>query len=197
MCGFDAVGISFVGPYNGGDIDFSTPDAAIALVAKHNARAVIHLAPRFSERDRIADTLHDGTILPHIWNRSPNYSVADIFEPRQTRLFYDYLRRVAQRYGRDGRVAGFALGWGYMGETGFFIGDFLADYSLIGATSAGYSEQARREFNRWRAKHGLAPLDRLPLPSPERQSDDYIACGGQGANRLSRRHLRLHRGQPE
>jgi hypothetical protein len=173
--GFDVVGVSFVGPYNGGNIDFTALDAAIALAAKHDARTLIHLAPRFSEQDQMSDTLHDGTLLPHIWNRSPNYSVADIFDSRQTRLFTDYLSRVAQRYSRDSRVAGFALGWGYMGETGFFIGDFLADYSRIGATSAGYSEAARREFNRSRVGNGLNPLEKLPLPSVERQSDDYIA----------------------
>src|SRR5437764_2391420 len=55
--GFDAVGVSFVGPYNGGKIDFSTLDAAIGVVAKHHARLVIHLAPRFSEQDSAGDTL--------------------------------------------------------------------------------------------------------------------------------------------
>lgn len=172
--GFDAVGISFVGPYNGGQIDFSTLDAAIALVAKHKARAVLHLAPRFSEGDKMGDTLHDGTFLPHIANRSPNYSVVDIFEPRQQLLFFDYLERVGQRYGRDRRVAGFALGWGYMGETGFYFGDFLSDFSQIGATCAGYSAHALREFNLWRAPHGFPPLEKLPLPSPTEQSPDYI-----------------------
>lgn len=173
--GFDAVGISFVGPYNGGQIDFSTLDAAVALVAKYKARAVLHLAPRFSEGDKMGDTLHDGTVLPHIWNRSPNYSVLDIFDPRQIGLFNDYLARVAQEYGKDKRVAGFALGWGYMGETGFFFGDFLSDFSKIGATCAGYSEHALREFNLWRSPHGLKALAKLPTPSPERQSADYIA----------------------
>jgi len=171
--GFDAVGISFVGPYNGGGIDFSTLDAAVALVAKHGARAVLHLAPRFSEADRAGDVLNDGTVLAHVWNRSPNYSVADIFDPRQRGLFHDYLRIVAKRYGKDPRVAGFALGWGYMGETGFFFGDFLANFSLLGAVCAGYSDHALREFNAWRSRHGMTAVDRLPVPSPLRQSDDY------------------------
>ena len=173
--GFDAVGVSFVGPYHGGQIDFSTLDAAVELVAKYGARTVLHLAPRFSEGDRMGDTLHDGTFLPHVWNRSPNYSVVDLFDLRQRALFFDYLARVAQRYGSDKRIAGFALGWGYMGETGFFFGDFLSDFSQIGATCAGYSEHALREFSRWRTARKLPPLERLPMPSPERQSADYIA----------------------
>ena len=173
--GFDAVGVSFVGPYNGGQIDFSTLDAAVALVTKYGARTVLHLAPRFSAGDRMGDTLHDGTFLPHVWNRSPNYSVVDIFDPRQQGLFFDYLARVAQRYGHDKRVAGFALGWGYMGETGFFFGDFLSDFTKIGATCAGYSEHALREFNRWQTQHGSTPVTTLPIPSAERQSADYIA----------------------
>ncbi len=173
--GFEAVGVSFVGPYNGGQIDFSTLDAAVELVAKYRARTVLHLAPRFSEGDRMGDTLHDGTFLPHVWNRSPNYSVTDIFDPRQQRLFFDYLARVAQRYGHDKRVAGFALGWGYMGETGFFFGDFLSDFSQIGATCAGYSEHALREFNRRRTALGQRPLETLPPPSTERPSADYVA----------------------
>ncbi|MCW3098035.1 MAG: hypothetical protein JWL77_3653 [Chthonomonadaceae bacterium] len=173
--GFDAVGVSFVGPYNGGHIDFTTLDAAVALVAKYGARTVLHLAPRFSEGDRMGDTLHDGTFLPHVWNRSPNYSVVDIFDPRQQALFFDYLSRVAQRYGGDKRIAGFALGWGYMGETGFFFGDFLSDFTKIGATCAGYSEHALRAFNRRRAAQKRPPIATLPLPSPTHQSADYIA----------------------
>ena len=173
--GFDAVGVSFVGPYNGGQIDFSTLDAAVELVAKYKARTVLHLAPRFSEGDRMGDTLHNGTFLPHVWNRSPHYSVVDIFDPRQQTLFFDYLARVAQRYGHDKRIAGFALGWGYMGETGFFFGDFLSDFTQIGATCAGYSEHALRAFNRWRTSQRLTPLETLPLPTVEHQSADYIA----------------------
>ncbi len=172
--GFDAVGISFVGPYNGGNIDFSTLDAAVELVAGHKARAVLHIAPRFSESDAVSDTLHDGVVLTHAWNRSPNYSVADIFDPRQQALFFDYLKRVSQRYGRDPRVAGFALGWGYMGETGFFFGDFLADFNLLGATCAGYSAHALREFSRWRTQSRLPLVGALPAPSVSRQSDEYI-----------------------
>lgn len=172
--GFDAVGVSFVGPYNGGNIDFSTLDAAVELIASRKARAVLHLAPRFSAADQVEDTLHDGTTLSHVWNRSPNYSVADIFDPRHQALFFDYLKRVALRYGTDPRVAGFALGWGYMGETGFFFGDFLSNFNLLGATCAGYSNFALREFNRWRSSRKLPPLARLPAPSVDRQTDEYI-----------------------
>ncbi len=172
--GFDAVGVSFVGPYNGGSIDFSTLDAAVDLVGRRSARAVLHIAPRFSESDSVEDTLHDGSVLAHAWNRSPNYSVCDIFDSRHRALFNDYLRRVTKRYGHDKRVAGFALGWGYMGETGFFVGDFLADFHLLGATSAGYSAHALREFNDWRSRRGLSRIDRLPVPSTERQSGPYI-----------------------
>jgi hypothetical protein len=123
----------------------------------------------------MGDTLHDGTFLPHVWNRSPNYSVVDLFDPRQQTLFFDYLSRVAQRYGNDKRIAGFALGWGYMGETGFYFGDFLSDYNQIGATCAGYSEHALRAFNRRRTARKLPPFSTLPLPSPTHQTADYIA----------------------
>ncbi len=174
--GFDAVGVSFVGPYNGGKIDFSTLDAAITLVAKYRARAVLHIAPRFSEADQVGDTLHDGTVLPHVWNKSPNYSIADIFASRQQALFTDYLRQVGERYGRDSRVAGYALGWGYMGETGFFIGDFLSDFKLIGATSAGYSGGCLEEFNTWRTRRTLPKISKLPVPIPTapHQSEEYL-----------------------
>ncbi|HLK57837.1 MAG TPA: hypothetical protein VKU00_14820 [Chthonomonadaceae bacterium] len=72
--------------------------AAVNRDLKYKARAVLHLAPRFSEGDRMGDTLHDGTALPHVWNRSPNYSVTDIFDPRQQALFFDYLKKGASNH---------------------------------------------------------------------------------------------------
>ena len=172
--GFDTVGVSFVGPYDGGAIDFSTLDEAIDAIGKRGQKVVIHIAPRFSEKDDVHDRLSNGKDAPHISNRSPNYCFLDIFDPRQRRLFCDYVRRCAERYGRDERVAAFVIGWGYMGETGFYNGDFLADFAKQGSECAGYSSYALAEFNRWRKSHGLPPVSKPPLPSTSKQSGDYI-----------------------
>jgi len=172
--GFDTVGVSFVGRYNGGNIDFSKLDEAVDAVGKRGQKVVIHVAPRFSDGDGISDRLDNGTVIRHAWNRSPNYAILDIFDPRQRRKFCDWVRICAKRYGRDERVAAFVIGWGYMGETGFYNGDFLADFSRQGSECGGCSPYALAEFNRWRREMNLPPVAELPLPSTSGQSDDYI-----------------------
>ncbi|MCX6374445.1 MAG: hypothetical protein NTU88_00140, partial [Armatimonadetes bacterium] len=110
----------------------------------------------------------------HIWDRSPNYCFLDMFDPRQRRMFCDYVSRCAERYGRNEHAAAFVIGWGYMGETGFYNGDFLADFPKQGSETAGYSPYSLAEFNRWRADRGLLRVKELPPPSTIEQSDDYI-----------------------
>lgn len=172
--GFDTVGISFVGPYCGGHIRFSTLDQAIALVKKRGARVVLHLSPRFLETEGISDRLDNGRVIPNVWNRSPNYAMLDIFDPAQRAKCCDWFRICAKRYGKDRRVAAFLLAWGYQSETGFYHGDFTTSAANLGSECAGYSNHALAAFNRWRAGQRLLPLAALPRPSLERQSDDYI-----------------------
>ncbi|MGC8668476.1 MAG: hypothetical protein ACP5VE_10220 [Chthonomonadales bacterium] len=171
---FDTVGISFVGPYNGGHMDFASLDQAIDAVSRRGQRVVLHLSPRFLEDEGVSDRLSDGTTLPNIWNRNPNYALADIFDPGQRRKICDWFRCVARRYGKDPRVAAFVLGWGNLGETGFFHGDFITNPASLGSVCAGYSTWALKAFNSWRRKHHLEPVTRLPLPSPIHQTQDYI-----------------------
>ncbi|MCX6375584.1 MAG: hypothetical protein NTU88_06050, partial [Armatimonadetes bacterium] len=109
--GFDTVGVSFVGPYNGGEIDFSLLDKAVEAVGKRGQKVIIHIAPRFSESDRIFDRLSNGNTISHIWDRSPNYCFLDMFDPRQRRMFCDYVSRCAERYGRNEHAAAFVIGW--------------------------------------------------------------------------------------
>lgn len=172
--GFDTVGISFVGPYNHGNMDFSTLDAAIDAVARRGQRVVLHLSPRFLADEGVSDRLSDGTTLTNIWNRNPNYAVADIFDPVQRRKVCNWFRCVAQRYGKDPRVAAFVVGWGNLGETGFFHGDFISNPASLGTVCAGYSDWALREYNRWRTRHHLSALASLPLPSTSFQTEAYI-----------------------
>ena len=172
--GFDTVGISFVGPYNGGHMDFSALDRAVDAVARRGQRVVLHLSPRFLADEGVGDRLSDGTVLPNIWNRNPNYALADIFDPVQRSKVCDWFRCVARRYGKDPRVVAFVLGWGNLGETGFFHGDFITNPASLGSVCAGYSTFALAEFNRWLKRHHHAPVAALPLPSTERQSDAYI-----------------------
>lgn len=173
--GMDTVGLCYAAPYNGGNMDFSRLDEAISIVDAAGQRAVLHLTPRFTADEGVRDTLSDGTVLANIYNQSPNYSIADIFHPAQRAKLVDWIGRTARRYGTDPRVAGFVVGWGYMGETGFYVGDFVADSSQMGALSAGYSSWARRAFNTWRTRHDLPPVQDLPHPSTTRQSDEYIS----------------------
>jgi hypothetical protein len=171
---YDAVGVIFCGPYNGGDIDWSTLDHIVEALSDSDVKTVIHANPRFHEWEEISDVLNTGERITHVWNRNPNYSIIDVFDPAQRRKFYDYLERCAARYGENPDVIGFCILWGYQGETGFYNGDFLTDFSLIGSECAGYSPHALTEYNNWRDKHGLPPLDSLPQPRTDRQSDDYV-----------------------
>ena len=98
----------------------------------------------------------------------------DLFDVKQRDKFNHFLELCARRYGRDPRVIGFVVGWGYMGETGYYIGDYLTDFNRIGSVTSGYSVHALEEFNRWRRKRGLAELRELPMPSISGQSRDYI-----------------------
>ena len=172
--GFDTVGISFVGPYNGGHMDFSALDRAVDAVARRGQRVVLHLSPRFLADEGVGDRLSDGTVLPNIWNRNPNYALVDIFDPVQRSKVCNWFRCVARRYGKDPRVVAFVLGWGNLGETGFFHGDFITNPASLGSVCAGYSTFALAEFNRWLKRHHHAPVAALPLPSTKRQPDAYI-----------------------
>ena len=172
--GFDAVGVAFAGTYNNGKIDWSKLDEAVEMLKKDGRKVVVHLFPRFAESEGVSDVLNTGKRITHLWNKSPNYSMLDIFDPSQKAKFCDYLALAAQRWGANPAVIGFVFGWGYQGETGFYNGDFLADFSLMGTECAGYSEFALIEYNRWRRDHGKAPIQALPQPSVERQTDDYI-----------------------
>lgn len=173
--GYDTIGIGFGGPYNNGNIDWSALDAALAAVADATTHVVIAVTPRFFHTEGVHDTLNTGAVITHSFNQSPNYAMIDIFDAAQRAKFNDYLARAAARYGSDARVAAFTFGWGYLGETGFFHGDFASDSSALGAVCAGYSPHALQAFNAWRAERGLAPLAVLPLPRDDAQSDDYIA----------------------
>jgi len=172
--GYDAVGVIFCGPYNGGDIDWSSLDHIIAELARRGAKTVIHVNPRFHEWEGVSDVLNTGARIVSRWDRSPNYSIVDVFDPAQRWKFQDYVHRCAARYGRNPEVIGFCILWGYQGETGFYNGDFNDDSALMGSECAGYSPWARTEYNRWREARGLRPLDVLPRPSTAEQGDDYV-----------------------
>jgi hypothetical protein len=172
--GFDVVGLSFAGSYHGGNIDFSTLDTAVRMVADKGKTAVLDLAPSFDATDGVFDRLSDGSIVTNIWNQNPNYAMIDIFDVRQREKYDRYIELCVRRYGRDPRVAGFVIGWGYMGETGFYIGDFLTDFKLLGSVASGYSDCALQEFNRWRRERRLPALSRLPMPALTGQDRDYI-----------------------
>lgn len=176
MCalGFDTVGIIFVGPYNGGSIDFSKLDEAIKFINKHGQRVVLHICPRFLESEGISDRLDNGKILPNIWNRNPNYSILDIFDKAQRAKAVDYVSICGKRYGKDKRVAAFVVGWGYQGETGFYNGDWNTKHEYMGAECAGYSDCALVGYNKWRVKKKLPRLSELPRPTGSRQSRDYV-----------------------
>jgi hypothetical protein len=171
---FDAVGLLFAGSYHGGSIDFSQLDAGINLVAAKNRKVVLHLTPRFDESDGVFDYLSDGSIIPNQWNKSPNAAMIDIFDARQRNKFYQFLEICARRYGHDPRVLGFVIGWGYMGETGFYIGNYLADFKQIGSVASGYSPGALKEFNLWRRRRRFPELKQLPRPSNAGPARDYI-----------------------
>jgi len=172
--GFDTVGMSFVAPYNSGDIDFSRLDEAVRMIAERGQQVVLFLAPRFLDSEGVADQLDNGKIIQHVWDKNPNYSMIDIFDPVQRRKFVDWLKRCAVRYGKDDRVAAFVLGWGYQGETGFYNGDWNTKFEWMGSECAGYSPHALAEFNKWRTKKTLPEVAALPLPSLTEQSDDYV-----------------------
>lgn len=172
--GFSAMGIMFAAPYSEGVIDWTTLDKAVDMIAADGRKSVLHICPRFAESEGLFDVMSNGKRIPHANNKSPNYSVLDIYDPVQKFKFYSYLTRAAERYANNPNVIGFVFGWGYMGETGFYIGDFLSDYNLFGSECAGYSDKAMLEYNRWRKAHGKDAIDKLPLPSVKEQSDDYI-----------------------
>jgi len=176
--GFDVVGVGFCGPYDSrarpGPIDFSKLDEAVARLARRGIKTLIHLNPRFVESEGIGDVLNTGRRVRHVWNKNPNYAMLDVFDEQQVAKFNDYLVRAARRYGKDDRVVGFCIGWGYQAETGFYTGDFVSEPRQMGSASAGYSPNALREFNRWRVRGGLQPVDALPQPSTGRQSQTFI-----------------------
>ncbi len=171
---FDTIGLLFAGSYNGGNIDFSTLDGAIEMVAAKGKKVTLHFTPRFEESDGISDRLSDGSTIKNNPHKNPNASMIDVFDQRQRDKFCDYLELCARRYGKDPRVAGFVVGWGYMGETGFYIGDYLTDFNRIGSVASGYSAHALEEFNRWRRKEHLPELSELPMPSVVGPSRDYV-----------------------
>lgn len=172
--GYDVVHIGFCGPYNSGNIDTSSVDESLSLLDAKGKKAVLYVNPRFNRDEGICDTLNDGRIITNQWNVGCNAFMVDVFDEAQRGKFADYIARIAQKYGTDDRVAGFVVSWGYMGETGFWIGDFLGDFGLVGTENSGYSKAALVEFNKWRKKHKLAALKSLPLPSPAGQSRDYV-----------------------
>lgn len=172
--GFDTVGVTFCGPYAGGAIDFGVLDEAVRRIDATGARALLHIMPRFELSEGIADTLSDGSVLRHVWNQSPHYSVIDVFCATQAARFNRYLELAADRYGDDSRVAGFCIDWGFQGETGFFTGDFNAGHERMGTVSAGYSNHALDTFNRWRAVRGAAPVAALPIPSATGSSAEFV-----------------------
>ncbi len=171
---FDTVGLSFAGSYHGGNMDFSSLDTAVRMAGDRGKRVVLDFAPSFDPGDGVYDRLSDGSIITNIWNQSPNYAMIDVFDPSQREKYNRYIALCVGRYGKDSRVAGFVLGWGYMGETGYYIGDFLADFSYLGKVASGYSDYALREFNHWRRVHRFAPVPKLPMPSLDGPDRDYI-----------------------
>lgn len=171
---FDIIGLSFAGSYHGGDIDFSTLDTAVAMVAARGRTAVLSLTPRFDASDGVFDRLTDGSVITNVPYKNPNASMIDVFDPAQREKFCRWIDLCVGRYGKDPRVSGFVIGWGYMGETGFFIGDYLSDFDKLDSVASGYSTNALAEFNRWRQKHGLSNLLQLPLPSVAGPDRDYI-----------------------
>ena len=172
--GFNAMGIGFCGPFDGGNINWSSLDNAVNMLSKRNLKVVIHIYPRFVDSEGIADTLSDGRRITHTWNKSPEYAMIDVFNPLQRMKFDQYLADAAERYGNNPSVIGFCFGWGYLGETGFFIGDFMANGNNQGNAAAGYSSCALYEYNKWRKSHGKVTLDSLPMPSISNPSEDYI-----------------------
>jgi hypothetical protein len=171
---FDAIGLLFAGSYHGGKIDFSQLDTGIGMVAAKGKQVVLHLTPRFDESDGVFDRLSDGSILTNQWNKNPNAAMIDLFDAQQRKKFCHFLELCARRYGHDPRVIGFVIGWGYMGETGFYIDDYLTDFSRIGSVASGYSPHALNEFNRWRRRQHLPEVRELPMPSTAGQTRDYI-----------------------
>jgi len=170
--GFDTVGLIFVGPYNGGDVDWSVLDEYADRLERDGRGLLLHICPRFNADEGVCDTLSDGRVVENRYDRNPNYAMCDVFDPAQREKFCDYVRLAAERYGS--RAVGLVIGWGYQGETGFYNGDFNSGWEKFGSECAGYSQHALEEFNRWRRGRGRAPVDVLPLPSTERQSDEYI-----------------------
>lgn len=173
--GFSAMGIGFAGPCAEGVIDFSKLDAAIEMLAKDGRKTLLYVNPRFPESEGLSDTLNTGKIVPHANDKCPDYCMIDIFDPVQSGKFEAYLRLVGERYGKNPNVIGYVVGWGYLGETGFYHGDFWENApGSVGSVCAGYSDLALAEYNNWRKRKGAKPLDKLPQPSVEKQSDDYI-----------------------
>lgn len=172
--GMDTVGIVFAAPYKGGDIEFGKLDEALKIIADHGQKMVLFMTPRFAQSDNVSDRLSNGEVIASMFDRSPNYSIMDIFDPAQRAKFNDYITRCVRRYGSDKRVAAFVIGWGYQGESGFFTGDWVADSAQGGTVNAGYSTNTLIEFNKWRKKYKLPDVYQLPMPSVVRQSDDYI-----------------------
>jgi len=172
--GFTAMGIGFAGPCVRGEIDFSKLDAAIEMLAKDGRKTVLYVNPRFPESEGLSDVLSTGARINHTNDKCPNYAIIDIFDPAQAAKFNGYLAKVAARYGRNPNAIGFVFGWGYLGETGFYHGDFFTKGESPGGVCAGYSDNALREYNKLRKRKGLKPIGKLPQPSTQRQSDDYI-----------------------
>ena len=171
---FDTIDLSFAGSYHGGHIDFSALDAAVRLIGGKGKRVVLTLTPRFDATDGVFDRLSDGSVITNVPYKNPNASMIDIFDPQQRGKYGDYVASCIRHYQNDPHMAGYILGWGYMGETGLFIGDYLENFNLIGSVASGYSEHALEEFNRWRAGLGLPALGQLPMPSVAGNSADYI-----------------------
>lgn len=161
---FDIVDLSFVGSYHGGQIDFAALDAAVRMIEDKGKSVVLTLTPRFDAADGVFDRLSDGSVITNVPYKNPNASMIDVFDPAQREKYCDYIERCVRHYDNDSHLAGFIIGWGYMGETGYFIGDYLSDFNLLGHVQSGYSAHALEEFNRWRTKMKLPTLAELPLP---------------------------------
>jgi hypothetical protein len=171
---FDTIGLSFAGNYRGGNIDFSTLDRAVEMVGRRGKRAVLDIAPSFDPSDNVVDQLSDGSFMTNQWDRNPNYAMIDVFDPVQREKYDHYVELCVRRYGSNPHLAGFILGWGYMGETGYFIGDYLTDFANLGKVASGYSAFALAEFNRWRHLRKLSYLTALPRPTEQGRNRDYI-----------------------
>jgi hypothetical protein len=178
---FDAIKIGYSGPYNNGQLNYmgylGRLDYMVDHIAQAGKKTIVSITPRFFESDGVQDTLNNGDVLKSIWNQSPNYSILDIFDPVQVSKFTNYISLIIQRYKDNVNVIGFEWDWGYIGETGYFVGSIDGGtYAPFGGYNAGYSANAMTKFNLWRAEKGLPAVTELPQPvsGVTQQSADFV-----------------------